>query len=333
MPKPHSKQKTKKSPHRSFHRTYYEETHDDYVAPSLFALTADAFSHIFKNWKLFLPLIALTTVIVFLFIGFLSQDTIEAALTAISENSDYIVREGASLGLFAQSSLLLISTISTAGLTSDLTSTSFFLLALIFLILFLISIFIIRKSLSGEKVSLRDALYTSMTPFLSCFTILLVILVELLPLIIILIVYKSALDTDFLSTPFYALIFIAFAGALSLLSAYLLSSSTIALVATSAPGLYPKKALSASRDFITGRRLIYVVRLLYLILAVAVITVIIMLPIILIDTALKSSFSIFASLPIVPIFLFITTCFNFVFISIYLYLFYRSLLDYETKNQ
>lgn len=321
--------KTEKvSPHRSFRRTYREEWQDDFEAPSFLTHAGETFALIFKNWKLFLPVVSLAVLIIILFVGLLSQSSIDTARTTILENSDSFTSRG-DLGSFATAALLLLSTISTGGLSDG----SLFILVVLFLIIFLISTHIARLRLSGKKVDLRSALFSSMTPLLSTLTIVILILAELIPIFIVIIFTSAAVKTGFLATPFYALLFAAFATAMILLSGYLLSHSVLALVATSAPGVYPGTALSTTRDIVFGRRLRFIFRLIFLVFVVAFIYVIIMLPVILIDTAMKSAFDFLANVPVISFFLLFSTCFVFVYISIYLYLFYRRLLDYEPKER
>ena len=142
-------------------------------------------------------------------------------------------------------------------------------------------------------------------------------------------VYSAAVQTDFLSNPFYALVFFIFASLFLLLSGYLLSSTLIALVAVTAPGLYPMTALKTASDLMAGRRIRFIIRLLFLLLVLAFIWVIIMLPIITIDLWLKGLIDWLQGIPFIPVMLLVMTCFTFVYIAAYLYLYYRRVLAYE----
>ena len=68
-----------------------------------------------------------------------------------------------------------------------------------------------------------------------------------------------------------------------LLSGYLLSSSIMALVAVTSPGIYPLTALFAASDLMSGRRLKFTLRMIYLILVLVLVFILVMLPIILLD--------------------------------------------------
>ena len=322
MPKTNSR-----NPHRSFRRTYNEEIKDNYEAPGAMQLIVDTFRYIFKDWKIFGGLILITMVVIILFVGLLS----EGSMDTIRESIQNDFQDG-ELGTFAMSGLLLVSTITTGGLGSVFSDAQGLILVMAFLIIFLTATYVIRHRLAEKKIGLRTALYNAMTPAVSTFVVLMTILVELLPVILVVIFYSSAIKTDFLDTPFYALMFVIFAFLMILLSGYLVSSSVIALIATTAPGVYPIPALKMSRELVFGRRMKIVVRLLALFLIIAVVDTVIMMPVILIDTALKSVVEIFANIPVVSFFLLFSMFFSFLFSSIYVYLIYRSLLDYKEED-
>ena len=115
-----------------------------------------------------------------------------------------------------------------------------------------------------------------------------------------------------------------------LISGYLLSSSLIALIAVSAPGLYPMRALHTASDLMMGRRIKFIIRLIALIIALAFTWVIVMLPLILFDLWMKT-FEWTKDIPFVPICLTIMTCFTMIYTTAYLYLYYRWMLGYEEK--
>ena len=118
---------------------------------------------------------------------------------------------------------------------------------------------------------------------------------------------------------------------MTLLSVYLTSSSIMGLIAVSAPGLYPLTAIETARNLVAGRRIRFLIRIIYLIFCIAFWYVVIVLPAILLDILIKGAFPVLKDLniPFVPFVLLVVTVFLFVFISIYFYLFYRQLLDYK----
>lgn len=313
--------------HQSFKRSYREDYVRKLSVPGLLHHAADTFGIIFKNWKLFLPLIIFAVVFNVLLVGLMSEQTYVQFQQTLEDTNAQIA--GGEVGNFAKAGLLLISTVTTGGLTGGLGESQTIFAVIIFLLIWLVTIYLLRFILAGKKVKLRDGLYNACSPLISTFVIFLVAFIQTIPLLLVIFTYSAAVQTDFLSTPFYALVYFIFAAALIILSSYLLSSTLIALVAVTAPGLYPMTALKTASDLMAGRRIRFIIRLIFLIVVLAVVWVVIMLPLITIDLWLKGIWSWLEGVPFVPVLLLIMTCFTFVYISTYLYLYYRRVLAYE----
>ena len=311
--------------HQSFNRSYREDYVRELEVPGLMHHAVDSFRILTKNWKLFVPLVIFAVVFNCFLVGIMSEESYVTFQEAL-DGSGYTALNSGNL---AKAGLLLVSTITSGGLSSGLTEVQIVFAVIIFLLIWLITIYLCRHILAGKKVKLRDGFYNALTPLISTFVILFVAFLQAIPIFVLVIAYSAAVQTDFLSTPFYALVFFIFASLLILLSAYLLSSTFIALIAVTAPGLYPLPALRTASDLMAGRRIRFIIRLIFLILVVALVWVIIMLPIIVTDLFLKSKFEWMSGWPIVPVCLQIMTCFTFVYITIYLYLYYRRMLAYE----
>ena len=188
---------------------------------------------------------------------------------------------------------------------------------LIFLMIWLTTIFLVRHIKAGHKVTLRDGLYNAMTPLLSSLVVFVVIVVECIPLFLLVIAYSAAVETEFLTMPFYALMFFTFAGLMLTLSGYLLSSSLIALLAVSAPGMYPMEALATASELMMGRRIRFILRVIALLLVVGVICAVFILPLAIFKVPMG----------VISIIAAFVGCFSAIYVTIYLYLYYRYLLD------
>lgn len=318
---------TKKNPHRSFRRSYHEDYARDFSAPGLLHHAMTTFQVIFKNWRLFLPLIILIVILNILLVGLMSEATYTQFQDTLDESLD-----GANIGQVARAGLLLISTVTTGGLTQGASEVQQVFGVLLFVVLWLTTIYILRHRLAGHKLKLRDALYNALTPFLSTLVIALTILVELIPVAVVVITYSAAVSTNFLDTPFYALVFFIFAALLIILSIYLVSSTLIALIAVSAPGLYPIMAIRTANDLVASRRIRWITRVLFLFLVFAIVWVVIMLPLILLDLWLKSIWGWTEGIPFIPLVLQILSVFTTVYITAYLYLFYRHMLNFDDET-
>lgn len=314
--------------HRSFKRSYREDYRRDLEVPGIMHHIFATFKIIFRNWRLFLPFLVIVVLLSVIFVGLMSESTYRQFQTILDQTTEQMGT--GDIGNVARAGLLLISTITTGGLSGESSEAATVFATLIFLIIWLTTIFILRHRLAGHRIKLRDGLYNAMTPLISTFLVFLVAVIQCIPIFLLIIVYSAAVQTEFLATPFYALVFFIFAVSMLLLSGYLLSSSLIALVAVSAPGLYPISALHTASDLMAGRRVKFILRLVALMLALAVMWVVVMLPLIIFDLVMKN-FEWTAGVPFVPICLLVMTCFTGIYITAYLYLYYRWMLDYDEK--
>ncbi len=309
--------------HKSFKRSFREDYYRDLNVPGMMYHIMASFRMIFKNWKLFLPLLLIVVILNALFVGIMNESNYVQFRDIVDQTSEEIA--GGDIGSFAKAGLLLISTFTSGGLSGDSSDASAVFGVLIFLIIWLTTIFLLRHLLAGHKVKLRDGLYNAMTPLISSFIVFAVAMFQCVPIFILIIVYSAAVQTEFLTTPFYALLFFIFAALMIVLSGYLLSSSLMAFVAVSAPGMYPFRALNVASDLMAGRRVRFILRLVALILVLAIMWVAVMLPLILFDMWMKQ-FEWTEGIPFVPICLTAMTCFSVMYATTYLYMYYRWML-------
>ena len=267
MAKKHSNQRV--SPHKSFRRTYREDYVRETNTPGIIHHLMASLKMFFKNWKLFVPLMIIAVVMNVLFVGLMSESNYVQFQDILDETSAQV--SGKDIGSAAKAGLLLISTITTGGLSGEASEVSIVFGVLIFLTLWLTTIFLVRHLMAGHKVKLRDGLYNAMTPLISTLLVFVVAVIQCIPIFLLVIAFSAAMATDFLATPFYAFLFFVFAAVMILISAYLLSSSLIALIAVSAPGMYPMQALRTSSELMMGRRVKFVIRLVALAIALVVV--------------------------------------------------------------
>ncbi len=311
--------------HHSFKRSYREDYKRGLDIPGLVAHATGTMRIILKNWKLFLPLLIGVVVLNIFLVGIMNEETYKTLQNSIDQ--DYEAVKSGELGRFAKSGLLLISTITTGGLSSSKTEVQQFIWVFLFSITWLIVIYFLRHLLAGNKPKFRDGVYNALTPLISSYVVLALIALHLVPIMIFIVVYSTAVTTEFLSQPMYAFLFWVFAGLLLLLSAYLLPGSIFALVATSVPGIYPMSAIHATTDLIQGRRIHFWMRMIFMVIYIAVIWVIIGLPLLWLDLVLKEHFEILANVPFASIVIQTLTTFTFIYAISYIYLLYRRILD------
>lgn len=313
--------------HRSFKRSYREDYLRPLNLPGMVSHAVSTLKIIFRNWKLFLPLVVIVVASNILFVGLMNENTYETVQDSL-ESSYEAIQEG-ELGRLAKAGLLVISTVTSGGLNSSLTEVQQLIAGILFILVWLCTIYFLRHLLAGHNIKFRDGLYNAFAPLASSFCVALVILIHAIPIMIFTIVYSSAIATGFLNQPLYAFLFWVFGGLLILLSCYLLPGSVLGLVAVTVPGLYPMAAIEAATDLVQGRRTAFIVRMVFGLVFLAVIWVMVMLPITWLDLILKEHIIGLVGIPIVPFCLQVITTFSFIYLAAYLYLLYRRMLDNE----
>lgn len=315
--------------HRSFKRSYHEDYQRKTELPSLTSQASAAFKMFFKFWKIFLPLLLIFVGLYIFLIGAMSENTL-ADVKANVEQTNKDVADG-KIGTVGKAGLTLLGIISTGGLTT-MNDAQIVIAVLLFTIIWLVTIYLARHLLAGhQEIKMRDGFYSALSPLVSTLVVGLIIFLEAIPIMLTIIVFQVALTTEFLSTPFYALLFFMFAALMITLSLYLLSSSFFAIIVVSAPGLYPLTAVRMAKNLIMGRRLRFLIRVFYLVIIVALLYLLLLMPAIILDGILKAQFAWLADskIPFVAIIQLAITVFIFIYLSIYFYLFYRALLDYN----
>lgn len=117
------------------------------------------------------------------------------------------------------------------------------------------------------------------------------------------------------------------ASLLAAVSLYWITSSLIALVVITLPGMYPLRAITVAGDLVVGRRIRILLRILWMLFTVLLGWAIVMVPVIMFDAWIKGVFSSIAGLPIIPSFLLVMGTVTVVWMASYIYLLYRRIVD------
>ncbi|MBR5418973.1 hypothetical protein IK110_01875 [Candidatus Saccharibacteria bacterium] len=311
--------------HHSFKRSYREDYLRPLNTPGLVSHAWTTLKILFKNWKLFGGLMIIIVFLNMTFVGLMNEATYQTVQDSLDESSELL--QYGELGRVAKSGLLLISTVTTGGLTKGMTEVQQVFVFLFGSITILVTIYYLRHLLAGNRPSIRDGLYNALTPLITVMLMLALLFIHLIPAFIFTVLYSTAVATDFLSTPLYAFLFWLLGSLLILLTAYLVPVSLLSMVAVTVPGIYPMQAVHAVTDLIQGRRTKFIIRLLFAILFVAVILVIVMVPLIWLDLVLKQNIEWLGELPFIPFMFQIMTTFVIIYLTSYIYLYYRRMLD------
>jgi hypothetical protein len=126
--------------------------------------------------------------------------------------------------------------------------------ALLTIIFGLCIVWALRQTLAGRHIRIRDALYNGMAPVLTVMTLLAIIFLQALPLSIGIFVYVATTTHNITQGVVQngAVMLVAIAGAL--VTCYWLSTSLVALMAATVPGMYPLAALKAAKSLVGTRR-------------------------------------------------------------------------------
>ncbi|MBR3386552.1 hypothetical protein IKG68_03235 [Candidatus Saccharibacteria bacterium] len=128
-------------------------------------------------------------------------------------------------------------------------------ISLMLVVTWLITINVVRQSLGREKIGISGVFANALRTFLSVVVLVVVMAVECVPLILLLVAYAAAVETEFLVNFGYAVGFVVFALLMVVISGYLLAPTIMAAVAVSAPGLMPWTAVTLAANVMEGHRL------------------------------------------------------------------------------
>jgi hypothetical protein len=317
------KERSAKNPHKTFRRTdKWAKRRRELKLPGYFRFFGDTCRAIWKVRKTFWWLLFAMTVSQIIFVGLLSTETITTFQSALQDT-------GGDFGAVSRAGFTLIRTISTGGVDEAANENGAAIRILTILIMWLATVVILRQSLAGNKIKMRDALYTCGAPIMASVGVLIVMVFQALPILISMLLYNAAVATEFLRSPFTGIVFFVFVGCLVLFSVFWLVQSILALVIVTMPGTYPVSALHIAGDLIRGRRVRLILRMLFLIVILAVLVVILMIPLIMLFGWLGGLASWINAIPILPTVLVFVTCAAVIFSAAYVYLLYRGLLESE----
>jgi len=315
-------------PHRSLKLTKRRDYVRSLKLQGYWSFTIYVFKTLMKNKKLFLLLALAYSVITIALIGLTSKDTYDTVLSAIDTTNKEAFEGG--YDAFTQAGAVFV-TLFTGGVGTPMTEGQQIYTSLLVLLTWLTTVWLLRNLLAGHKVKLRDGLYNASSPLLSTATIGLLMVIQLLPVAIAAIGYSAAASTGLLNGGVEAMLFWLVAGLLATLSMYWLTSSFIALVVVTLPGMYPMRALSVAGDLVVGRRFRILLRLIWMIVGVVLTWAIIMIPLIMFDTWVKNMTTDYDWIPTVSIAILLMSSVTVVWCASYVYLLYRKVMDDEAK--
>jgi hypothetical protein len=258
--------------------------------------------------------------------GITSQDSYTQISDLLKQSSSSLGSDGWSK--VGQAGLLLVATFASGP--TNLSADQQIYLAIILLFVWLSTVWLLREYKLGRKPRLRDGLYNSGAPFLSTLLVLLIFICQLIPVGIVALVYSALNSVGIISEGFGSMLFWIIALVVTTLVLYWVTSTVVALVIVTLPGMYPLRAMRAAGDLVVSRRLRIMYRILWALGIVVIAWAVVMIPLILLVTWLTSLWSGMSNISVMPFTAAIMSALTIVWISAYVYLLYRKVVDDST---
>ncbi|HYG83630.1 MAG TPA: hypothetical protein VD907_02025 [Verrucomicrobiae bacterium] len=311
-----------RTPHRSFRLTRRRDYARDFQLPGYWKFTGEVWQVLIKDKKLFLGVVVVYALLSILAVGMISQQAYDELNFYLNDVGQEIT--GGDVGGFTKALVVFGVTLMGDLNSGALSEAQQIYSALLSLLCWLTMVWLLRQRLAGHAVKLRDGLYSSGAPIVPSLLITLVIIVQLLPVALGFIGLQVAQSSGIGESGVEAMMLWLAVILLGVLSLYWVTSSLVAMVLVTIPGMYPFAALKEAGQLVLGRRLRLMLRLLWLLAMIVCFWALLLIPIILIDRLLGISW-----LPLVPVSVVVVGAFTIVWSATYIYLLYRRLIDAE----
>ena len=310
-------------PHRSFRRTRRRDYVRSLRLPGYLIFTKDVGALLLSRRWLFLCLVAFYATIIAILGGVTNQQAYSKIGELLQGSAGDIIK--GSWGKAGEAGLLLLSAFGGGSGTATVDQQIYLSLALLFV--WLATVWLLREVMAGRRPRMRDGLYNSAAPFLSTFAVILVALAQLIPLGIGAAAVVGLANVGLVSEGFGAMLAYVFMATVAALTLYWLTSTFIAGVIVTLPGMYPGQALGAAGDLVIGRRMRICLRMIWMFLVMAATWAIVAIPMVLLDTWLKGLWKPFGVVPLMPIVVALLSSASVVWSASYVYLLYRKIVD------
>lgn len=314
----------RRRPHRSFRLTRRRDYKRSLKLPGYWSFTNRVRAMLWRNKKLFGGLM-LAYFLLALAVGGFGQQEAYVNLSDTLSSTGGEIFDG-NWGQVGQAGILLATAVTT-GLTPNVTQAQSVLGGLIVFFTWLATVWALRNVMADRKVRVRDAIYSSGAPVVSTVVVGFVLVIQLLPLAIAVLVYNAAIYSGLIAGGVEEMLLWMALFLLGILSLYWITSTIIALVVVTLPGMYPFQAIRTAGDLVIGRRLRILLRLVWIVLLTIVIWLVTVIPIILFDAWIKQIWPNIFWIPTVPIVILLMSSITIVWLAAYVYMLYRKVVD------
>lgn len=315
-------------PHRSFRLTRRRDYKRSLQLPGYWGFTNSVRSMLWKNKKLFGGLMLTYFLITLAIQGFGQQEAYANLSSTLKETGGELF--SGNFGQVSQAGLLLVTSV-TSGLTPSVTEAQSVLGGLTAFFAWLATVWALRNVMAGRRIRIRDAVYSSGAPVLSTVVVAFALIVQLLPIAIATLIYQAAVESQLISGGVELMLVWIVLALLGVLSLYWITSTVIALVVVTLPGMYPFQAIKTAGDLIIGRRLRVLMRLVWMSLLTIIIWAVLVIPLILLDSWVKEVWPSINWIPFIPIIILLMSSISIVAFATYVYMLYRKVVDDDAK--
>lgn len=254
--------------------------------------------------------------------GITNQAVYEQISTLINQSAGEVIQ--GTFGAIGRAGLLLMTAFTGQ---SGMGAEQQLYLGLATLLLWLITVWLLRDILAGGRPKLRDGLYNAGAPIVGMAVIVFIAVVQLIPVGLVALAYSALAGVGILKEGMGMFLFWIFAVSVITLVLYWMTTTFLALVIVMLPGMYPLRAMRAAGDLVVDRRLRILYRLLWGCLVALLGWALCMITVILLDTGIKNILPVLKYIPFVPLIASLVGTIMFVWMSAYVYLLYRRIVD------
>lgn len=313
-----------RTPHRSFRRTYRRDYVRSLELPGYIAFTVEVWRTLWRYKVTFGTLVVVYALLSGLLVGLASQSTY-TQLSELIRTTGGEVFEG-SVGKLGEAGVLLVTGLS-GGINPTMSESQQLMGSFLVLLIWLTTVWLLRAFLAGHTPRLKDGFYNSGAPLIPTLLLGIVLMLQLIPAAIAAIGISAAMPTGLISEGIEGMLFWAVVLLLVMLSLYWVTSTLIALVVVTLPGMYPLRALTTAHELVVGRRMRIVLRIVWLFCVTLVLWAVTLIPIIIFDAWIKGVWEAIEWVPVVPVALLVASSASVVWIASYVYLLYRKVVD------
>ena len=302
------------SPHRSFYLTTHAQAVRQINISGYGRFVTEVWRMVRDNWLIYLKITLLMALAIIAVVGVSNAHSNYVDTREAMEKVDLHP-------LLKQAGLVTQAIITSLTVTdANRQAATFIIVAVAWLSL----IFIARRVYNGNQLRLRDAIYSAGTPLVPMMVLLVAVLVQLLPLALVLISYSAITGAGYINQGIAIENMAAWCVILAVLvlTIYWMVTSLLTLVSVTIPGLYPMRAYYETSIQVAGRRVKILFRILMMFLPLLALWALVLIPTVLFDSILKPK-----TFPVVQLVVSLLAAISCTWISAYMYVLYRRILD------